>query len=78
MTTSALKIALHETIENINDAELLQTLAEISSHHYSIVQEPELNEYELNRLLESKKQIAEGNYYTNEQANELMKKWLNK
>ncbi len=78
MKTSALKTALHETIENINDSELLKTLTEISSHHYSVLQEPELNDYELKRLHESKKQIKEGNYYTNEQANELIKKWLNK
>ncbi len=78
MTTTALKKALHETIENINDLELLKTLSEISSHHYSLVQEPELNDYELNRLNESKKQIDQGNFYTNEQANELMKKWLSK
>ena len=78
MKTIELKLALHETIENITDTELLKTLTEISSHHYSVVQEPELNTYQLGRLEESKKQIKEGNSFTNEQANELINKWLSK
>ena len=78
MNTTQLKSALHESIENINDLEVLKTLNEISVHHYTTVEEPELNEYELNRINESEKQIIEGNYFTDDQANELFKKWLNK
>ena len=78
MKTSELKSNLHESIENITDEKLLLTLTEISAHHYSMVQEPEINDYQLNRLNESKKQIAKGISYTNEQADELINKWLKK
>ena len=78
MKAKDLKVALHETIENINDTELLKTLTEITSHHYSVVEEPELENYQLDRLKESQKQIKEGNFYSNEQANELIQKWLSK
>jgi hypothetical protein len=78
MTTTQLKAILHESIENIDDEVVLKTIAEISSHYYSMVKEPELNEYQLKRLSESKKQIAEGKFFSNEQASELIKKWLNK
>jgi hypothetical protein len=77
MNTLQLKTALHESIENINDLEVLNTMNEISVHHYNTLQEPELNSYELNRIAESEKQIADGNYFTDEQANELFEKWLN-
>jgi hypothetical protein len=78
MNTSKIKSALHESIENINDLEVLKTMNEISLHHYNILKEPELNDYELNRIIESEKQISDGNYFTNEQANELFEKWLKK
>ena len=78
MTTSQLKTALHESIENITDTDVLKTLNEISTHHYTIVSEPDFNEYEIQRLAESEEQILSGNTYTNEQANELIQKWLNK
>jgi hypothetical protein len=78
MNTYKIKSALHESIENINDLEVLKAMNEISLHHYNILNEPELNDYEMNRIAESEKQISDGNYFTNEQANELFKKWLNK
>ena len=78
MKTSQLKAQLHESIENINDEKLLITLNEISSHHYSIAKEPKLDTYQENRLKESKEQIAGGNSFSNEQADELIAKWLKK
>ena len=78
MKASELKTYLHESIENINDEKLLSTLKEISTHHYSVLQEPELNNYQLNRLDESEEQIAKGNFFSNEQADELIGKWLKK
>lgn len=78
MNTTQLKSALHESIENIDDLEVLKTMNEISLHHYNILQEPVLNDYELNCIAESEKQISEGNYFTDEQANELFEKWLKK
>jgi hypothetical protein len=75
---SQLKTALHESIENINDSVVLNTLNEISSHHYNLLQEPELNDYQLSRLKEADDQIKNGEFYTNAQANELIKKWLSK
>jgi hypothetical protein len=78
MNTSRLKTQLHESIENINDEKLLFTLSEISSHHYSIVEEPMLDDYQVNRLKESKEQVSKGNFFSNEQADELIAKWLKK
>lgn len=78
MKTSQLKTHLHESIENINDEKLLITLKEISSHHYSIAEEPKLDNYQVNRLKESREQITGGNFFSNEQADELIVKWLKK
>ncbi|MEY2829231.1 MAG: hypothetical protein RIQ33_1089 [Bacteroidota bacterium] len=73
-----LKQHLHESIENIHDAVVLNTLKEIADHQYNVVSEPTLNEYQINRIVQSKEQIAKGNSFTNEQANELIDKWLTK
>jgi len=78
MNTSQLKSQLHESIENINNDVVLKTMVELSTHHYNILNEPELNQYQLKRLDEAKQQIASNNLYTHEQANELMDKWLKK
>ena len=78
MKTSELKSHLHESIENINDDNLLSTLNEISNHHYSIVKEPEISDFQIDRLNESEEQIRKGNSFTNEQADELINKWLKK
>lgn len=78
MDSKQLKAKLHESIENINNIEVLKTMNEISMQHYTIIQEPELNEYQIKRLSESEQQIQDGNFYTEKQANELIEKWLSK
>jgi hypothetical protein len=75
---SDLKFHLHESIENINDEDTLRIMDDIANHQYNVVNEPTLNEYQINRIGEAKQQIAAGNFYTNEQANELINKWLSK
>ncbi len=69
---------LHESIENIDDADVLKVMKEIADHRYDVVSEPQLSEYQINRMAASKQQIVDGNFYTDAQAKELFAKWLQK
>ena len=76
MGTQELKSLLHESIENINDPDFLLAIKQLLDRKYHPVDEPEISEEQLNRMEESKIQIRKGNYLTNEQADELVAKWL--
>lgn len=73
MTTSELKSLLHETIEKINDDEVLMLLKEIAEEEIPYAA-PTANQ--LHRIKEAEKQISEGKYLTNEEADRLVEKWL--
>ncbi len=75
--TKELKSLLHESIENIDDEELLRVAKSILDRKYTPIDNIELNEYQKQRLDKAKASIAKGNYLTNEQADELVTKWLN-
>jgi hypothetical protein len=75
--TKELKSLLHESIENIDDEELLRVAKSILDCKYTPIDNIELNEYQKQRLDKAKASIAKGNYLTNEQADELVTKWLN-
>lgn len=76
--TKELKSLLHESIENIDDEELLLVAKNILDRKYSPTENIELNEYQKQRIEKAKASIAKGEYLTNEQADELVTKWLNK
>jgi hypothetical protein len=74
--TKELKKLLHESIENIDDEAFLQTVKEIVDRKYQ-PEEVTLTPYQEKRLEEAKKSIEQGDILTNEQADQLVAKWLN-
>jgi hypothetical protein len=75
--TKELKSLLHESIENIDDEELLRTVKEMLDYKYQSVSEPELTEYQVKRIEKAKESIRKGETLTNNQADKLVEKWLN-
>jgi hypothetical protein len=75
--TKELKSLLHESIENIDDEELLHIAKSILDRKYEPAENIKLNEYQKQRLDKARKSIEKGEYLTNEQADELVTKWLN-
>ena len=76
MSTDELKKYLHEGIENIDDNEFLNTIKELIDRKYSASKEPELSEWQLKRIRESEIQICQGDFLTNEEADQIIDKWL--
>jgi hypothetical protein len=75
--TKELKTLLHESIENIDDIELLHTVKTILDHKYQSVAEPQLTEYQVNRIEKAKISISKGETLPNQQADKLVDRWLN-
>jgi len=76
--TKELKTLLHESIENIDDESLLQTVKHILDHKYQPKEEVTLSSYQKRRIDQAKKSIDQGDYLTNEQADQMVAQWLNK
>ncbi len=77
METKELKSLIHESIENIDDEKFLQTLKQILDHKYDPSSSIDLNDYQEQRIKQAKESINKGEYLTNEEADELVAKWLN-
>lgn len=77
MNEQSIKTLLHESIENINDEDFLLAVKQILDRKYSVTDQPKLSAGQINRIEESKQQIRNGNFVTNEQADKLVEKWLN-
>ena len=77
MSTQELKMELHESIENINDADFLLAVKQIIERKYSVTNMPQLSDLQITRIEESHKQIKEGKSFSNNQADLLVEKWLN-
>ena len=75
--TKELKSLLHESIENIDDESFLQTVKQILDHKYQPKKEVELSSHQKKRIDQAKKSIDQGDYLTNEQADQMVAKWLN-
>ena len=75
--TKELKTLLHERIENIDDEELLHSVKILLDQKYQSVSEPQLTEYQVKRIEKAKLSISKGETLTNEQADELVDRWLN-
>lgn len=75
--TKELKNLLHESIENIDDEELLRIVKSLLDRKYEPDVTIKLNEYQKQRLSKAKKSIEKGDYLTNEQADQIVAKWLN-
>jgi uncharacterized protein (DUF2225 family) len=76
--SKALKSLLHESIGNIDDEELLRLAKSLLERKYTPAEKTELNEYQKQRIDKAKASIAKGDSLTNEKADELVAKWLNK
>ncbi len=74
--TKELKKLLHESIENIDDEAFLQTVKHILDHKYQ-PQEVTLSPYQEKRIKKAKASIDQGDFLTNEQADQMVAKWLN-
>ena len=77
LDTTALRSLLHESIENIDDPDLLLALKELAERKYSAVAMPRLTQAQIDRIDESRRQIEAGQFLTNEQADAIVDKWLN-
>jgi predicted transcriptional regulator len=78
MATSKIKNIIHESIENIDDEDFLVAVKQILDRKYTSAEEPKLADWQIDRIKEGKKEIGQGNYITNEQADKLVDKWLSK
>ncbi|WP_299290126.1 hypothetical protein [uncultured Mucilaginibacter sp.] len=77
MSAQNIKTLLHESIENINDEDFLFAVKQILDRKYLPLDQPKLSKEQIQRIEESKQQIKQGQFLTNEQADKLVEKWLN-
>ncbi len=78
MKQNSLKSLLHESIENINDEDFLLAIKQLLDRKYVPTEKIKLSKAQVQRINESKSQIAEGKFLTNSQADKLVDKWLKK
>lgn len=76
MSTQEIKMVLHESIENIDDADFLLAVKQIIDRKYSLAATPTLTEWQISRVEESINQIKQGKSFTNHDADLLVEKWL--
>lgn len=78
MSTEELKYYLHESIEKIDDKNTLQIIKEMMSHLFAENSDIVLSEDQKKRIGESRYQIANRLYTSDNQVREEVKKWLEK
>ncbi len=76
LTTLTIKQKLLEGINNIDESDFLLTLKELIVRKYSETQTPILSKNQKLRIEESSNQINNGDFFTDDQANERIEKWL--
>ncbi|MGM0588692.1 MAG: hypothetical protein ACQETE_09780 [Bacteroidota bacterium] len=77
-TADQLKSLLHESIENIDDEDLLRTVKDILDRKYQPAENIQLSSVQEQRIEQAQESIKRGDYLTNEQADQLVAQWLNK
>lgn len=75
--TKELKNLLHESIENIDDEVLLQTVKNILDRKYEPKEDISLTPYQEKRIEQAKRRIEQGDFLTSDEADQLVDKWLN-
>ena len=75
MSTQEIKNMLHESIENINDTDLLLTIKEMLESKYSF-RKIKLSAARLKKIDAAKRQIVQGKILSNAQADKIIDKWL--
>lgn len=76
MSTDEIKAMLHESIENIDDNDLLLTIKELLERKYTPSVSPTLTDWQKHRLNESEEQIKQGRSFSDDEANQIINKWL--
>lgn len=76
MNVQNIKSMLHESIENINDKDFLIAVKAILDRKYTTTSEPSLSAAQIQRINESKLQMSKGTFLSNEQADQLVERWL--
>lgn len=76
MSTREIKTLLHESIENINDEALLMTIMELLERQYSPKTDIEIRDWQIKRIEDSKQQLKDGKFHTEDEANDTIDKWL--
>jgi hypothetical protein len=76
MSTDEIKGRIHEGIENIDDNEFLLTIKELIERKYQSIDVPKLTKYQFKRIKESEQQVNDGDYFTDDQADKIIEKWL--
>ena len=77
VNTVTIRQQLHETIENIDDLDLLGLVKNILDHKYYPDPIIEISEHQKQRISASLKSIDSGNFLSEEQADSLVDNWLN-
>lgn len=67
MSTEELKHYIHESIDNIDNKETLQIINEMIQHLFTEEKNPNLSDDQKSRIVDSKYQIANGKWASNEQ-----------
>ena len=76
MSIKEIKSELHEGIENINDNEFLLAIKELIERKYKPIEHIQLSKIQYDRIIESDKQIDEGDFFTNKEVDKIIDKWL--
>ena len=77
MNTQEIKSLLHESIENIDDTEVLLIVKQILDRKYTSTSNPPLADWQIERIEESKEQLKDGKFISNSKADLLVERWLN-
>jgi hypothetical protein len=78
MEKKSVKSFLHESIENIHDEDFLMEIKNLVELQYNPASEFKLSYSQKKRLEQSLNQLKKEEIVSNEQADELVEKWLKK
>jgi anti-sigma28 factor (negative regulator of flagellin synthesis) len=78
MKTVEIKTLLHEGIENIDDKDLLLSIKDLLDEKYVPMDIKKLSPWQIQRIDNAKKQIEQGNYLTDTEADKVVDEWLKK
>ncbi len=77
MDTITIRQQLHETIENVDDPDLLGLVKDILGHKYHSDSFVKISEHQKDRISASINSIESGDFLSEDQADNLVKNWLN-
>jgi predicted transcriptional regulator len=78
MSITALQQKLIDKISNINDVDLLEDIYSFIGIDEEVGKFYSLSDKQISSIEQSKQQIKDGNYFTNDDVNKEIDKWLEK